>query len=199
MTEAELAELDDPDAPNLPARLPGHQGPQSLVLVAEQRARRSAMSSAFQQGAGAETILATFASKFSMTEDATRKLMAEVRAMWDDDDAEGARYEKASQKRRLLGHIGKASKAGKWTAVGNLEKVYADVVGTNIHEDDKPVDMDTRLSDAVLTELGAMDTKEVRILIQTERIFIELGQRDGTLATRPKLKPGETVVEVSTD
>ena len=199
MNGAELAELDDPDAPNLPERLPGHQGPQSLVLVAEQRARRSAMSSAFQQGAGAEAILATFATKFSMTEDATRKPMAEVRAMWDDDDAAGARYEKASQKRRLLGHIGKASKAGKWTAVGNLEKVYADVVGTNIHEDDKPVDVDARLTDAILAELNAQGTKGVRILIQTQRTFIELGQRDGTLATRPKLEPGETVVEVSTD
>ena len=196
MTEEQLAELDDPDAPNVPAVLPGHQGPQAIVPVGEQRARRNAMSTALQQAAGTDIILATFAKQFGMTESATRTLIAEVRAMWDDDDAEGARYKKSAQERRLMQHIGKAAKAGKYTAVANLEKTYADVTGTNIHEDDKPVDVDSRLTDALLSVLGVLDTKEVRILISQQKTIIELSALDGTEKVR-RLKPGEgeTIVE----
>ena len=199
MNTEELAELDDPDAPNVPAVLPdrGLRGPSPPVSVPEQRARRNAMSSALQQAPGSDAIVATFAKQFGMTETATRMLMRETRAMWDDDDAESSRYKKAAQERRLLSHIGKASKAGKFTALANLEKVYSDVAGTNIHEEDQPIDVDTRLSDALLAELGGLDMKEVRILISTEKTFIELGTRDGTVATRPKL--GETIVEQPTD
>lgn len=196
MTDAELAELDDPDAPNVPAVLPGHQGPQAIVPVTEQRARRQAMSNALQQSPGTDVIIAHFAKTFGMTEAATRNLMVEVRAIWDDDDAEGLRYEKSAQKRRLLGHIAKAVKAGKYTAVANLEGTYASVAGTDIHEDDKPVDVDARLTDALLAQLGMMDTASVRVMIQTERTFIELGARDGT-PDRPQI--GETIVEVSSE
>lgn len=199
MTEAELAELDDPDAPNVPAVLPGHQGPQAIVTVNKQRERRQAMSQMLQQGVSNDVIRATCERQFGMTEHAVQLLRGEVRAGWDDDDAEGARYEKAAQKRRITTHIAKAAKAGKWTAVAGLEKVYADVVGTNIHEEDKPMDVDARLTDALLAELNAQGTKEVRIMIQTQRMFIELGERDGTVVPSPKLKPGETIVEASTD
>lgn len=198
MTEAELAELDDPDAPNVPAVLPGHRGPHDIVPVGEQRGRRQAMSNALQQAPGTDAILATFAKEYGMTDAAIRSLMHEVRATWDDDDAEGLRYEKAAQKRRLLGHIAKASKAGKFTAVANLEGTYASVAGTDIHEEDKPIDVDARLTDALLAELNALGTKEVRVMIQTERTFIELGTRDG-IPDHSKLKPGQTIVEAPTE
>ncbi len=199
MTEEQLAEVDAQDAPNVPAVLPGHQGPQAIVSVSQQRARRNAMSNALQQAPGTSGIVATFAKEFGMSEGATLALIQDVRAMWDDDDAESARYKKSAQERRLLAHIAKASKAGKYTAVGNMEKVYADVAGTNIHEEDKPADVDARLTDAILAELNVMGTKEVRILIQKERTVIELTTRDGTEAIHPKLKSGETVVEMASE
>ncbi len=199
MTEEQLAALDDPDAPNVPAVLPGHQGPQAIVSVRDQQARRTAMSSALQQGGSTDAILATFKAQFGMSAAATRMLRSEIRAAWDDDDAESMRYDKSAQKRRLLGVIGKATKAGKYTAVANLEATYAKVAGTDIHADDKPVDVDSRLTDAMLTVLNVMDTKQVRILISKERSIIELTAQDGTEAVRVKAMPGETIVEASSE
>ncbi len=199
MTEDQLAKMDDPEAPNVPAVLPGHQGPQAHVNPSEQRARRNAMSNALQQAAGSEVIFATFAKQFGMTEPATRLLITEVRAMWDDDDAESARYKKSAQERRLLAHISKAATAKKFTAVANLEATYAKVAGTDIHEDEKPVDVDSRLTEALLGVLGVLDTKDVRILISEQRTIIELTAQDGTVGTRPKIQPGETIVEGSAD
>lgn len=184
MTEAELAQLDDPDAPNEPAAMVGHRGAGALVPVAEQRERRATMSAALAAGASTDQLIASFSKQYGMTEAATRTLLREVRAMWDDDDAEASKYERQAQKRRLLGHIQKASKAGKFTAVANLEKEYSAVAGTNRHEDDDPVDVDSRLTDAILAEIGAMDTKQVRIMIQDEKTFIELTKHDGTPARR---------------
>lgn len=189
--------MDEPTAPNVPAALPGHRGPHAIVPLDEQRARRNSMSSALQQTADIDVIIASFLREYGMKEPATRNLINEVRAMWDTDDADGLRYEKSAQKRRILGHIAKATKAGKFTAVANLESTYASVAGTDIHADDMPIDVDARLTDAILAEMNALGTKEVRILIAQERTIIELTAQDGTATTRAKLKPGETVVEVN--
>ncbi len=187
--------LDDPDAANLPEKLPGLPGSIEPVTVVEQRDRRTDMSILLASGVSTDHVMAAFAKKFQMSEQSIRNLMTEVRAMWDDDDADHARYERTGQKRRLLGHIRGAVADKKWTAVANLESAYSDVAGTNVHEDEKPVDVDKRLSDALLAVLNQKDTKDVRILIERERMFVELGQCDGTEAISKKLKAGKTIVE----
>lgn len=194
MTEAELAELDDPAAPNVPARMPGHQGPQAIVTVDVQRDRRAAMSSLMSQGVSTDGLLSAFSSNFGMTESATRALITEVRAMWDDDDAEAARYARGAAKRRLHRHIQSASKDRKWTAVANLEGVLASVEGTDVQEEDKPIDTNARLTEALLGLLGETDTKDVRIMIEKERMYIELSGRDGTVQHK-QIEAGEVVVE----
>lgn len=194
MTEAELAELDDPDAPNEPTTLVGHRGSSAMVPVQEQRERRGTMSAALAAGANSDQLIASFAKQYGMTETGTRNLMREVRAMWDDDDSESSKYKRSAQERRLLNHIQKAVKAGKFTAVANLEKEYTSVSGTGIHEDDKPIDVDSRLTEAILKEIGAMDTQSVRIMIQDEKTFIELTKHDGTVHSNKRLDSGKTEI-----
>ena len=191
MTEAELQALDDPEAPNLPEAMPGHQG-SKLVPEAERRQRREAMTAMLAQGVSRDAIFTTFMARFNMTEAAVKQLMTDVRAMWDDEDAEAARYAKGAARRRLHRHIQEAAKDRKWTAVANLEGVLADVEGTNVKDEDLPVDVDARLSEALLAVLNATDTKEVRVMIERERMLIELGPEAGAgqLAAQ-----AETIVE----
>lgn len=196
MTEAELAELDEPDEPNLPEALPGAgmTGTLAPVSLEKQRERRALMSGMLAQGAGRDAITAAFGKKFGMTDEAVRVLIDEVRAMWDDEDADHARYARSAARRRLHQSIREANKDRKFTAVANLEKVLADVEGTNVNEEDQPIDVDSRLSDALLHMLQQEDTKGVRLIIERERAIIELGGPDGT--SRPaKLAPGQTIVE----
>jgi hypothetical protein len=68
------------------------------------------------------------------------------------------------------------------------------VAGTDIHEDDTPVDIDSRLSEAILLVLGETNTKDIRIMIEKERTFIELSQGDGLPDAVAKPLPGETIV-----
>ncbi len=179
MTEAELAKLDDSSAPNVPAKLPGHPGPNTSVSVAEQRERRSIMSGMLSQGVDKEDIQLAFAQKFGMTDVAIRNLTKEVRGMWEDDDAESLRYAKSGARRRILRSIREANKDRKYTAVANLEKTLADIEGTNVVPEEKPLEVDSRLNDAVLAMLGASDSRSLRILVESERarMLIEVGER----------------------
>lgn len=192
LTDEELAELDDPSAPNLPMRMRGHQGSTKPVPVKAQRDRRAMLNKLMYSGFDRDTIYNAMAKKFGMGAHAVDNLMVEVRAAWDVEDAEDARHYRSMQIRRLNGHIPKAAAAGKWTAVANLEKVYASVAGTDQTEDDGPSDLDARYEEAVHDVLMAelvRDPKAVRIMIQRERMTVELAP-DGT-------KP--EVVHVSAD
>lgn len=195
MTEAELAKLDDPDAPNVPARMPEGHGPRDVVPVEQQRERRAVTSGMLAQGAGADAIVTALGSKYAMSPRQAQDLVTEVRAMWDDEDAEAARYARGAARRRLMQSIREANKDRKFTAVANLEKVLADVEGTNAKEEEQPIDVDSRLTEAVLHQLQLEDTKGLRIIIESQRSIIELGARDGTVQPKRKLKPGETIVE----
>ena len=194
MTEAELQRtLADDSAPNVPQVLPGHQGSVERVPVEQARERRALMTAALANGISRDAIVQQFENKYGMNPDSVGALMADVRAMWDDEDAEAARYAKGAARRRITGHIREASKDRKFTAVANLEKVLADVEGTNVNDDELPADLNSRLSDAVLHILGAAETKDVRIMIESQRMFIELGERDGTVVEAkvlPKSKGG---------
>lgn len=192
MTEAELQALDDPDAPNTPAALPNHPGSIEPVSEIEQRQRREAMTAMLAQGVSRDAITITFGTKFGMTERGVRALIEEVRAMWDDEDADAARYYKSGQLRRMHRHIQEAAKDRKWTAVANLEKVFADVAGTNTKEEEQPIDVDSRLNDALLSVLGAKDTQQVRILVERERMRIELDVDD---ELPQRLPAGRTIAE----
>lgn len=185
MTEAELAELDDPDAPNLPERMQGHQGSMPNVSVTEQRKRRALMSSLLSQGTAREMIYNAFDQQFGMTQPATQLLIREVQTMWETEDEEDARYLRSMTTRRVLDEIREARKDRKWSAVAKLEGVLADVQGTNVKEDEAPINVDSRLSDAILSILGASDTTEVKLLIESERMFIELGNQKPGMMRAP--------------
>ena len=190
MTDAELQEvLDDDSEANVPQRLPGHQGSVPRLSPIETRERRALMTAALANGIARDAIIFQFTNKYSMSERAVGDLMAEVRAMWDDEDAESARYARGAARRRIGGHLREASKDRKWTAVANLEKVLAEIEGTNVTDEEKPVDVDARLSEAILAVLGATDTKDVRIMIERQRTFIELGGRNGTVVEAKVLPP----------
>lgn len=193
MTDVELQQvLDDKDAPNEPLKLPGLSGPRPNELMLQQVSqRRAAMTQALAQGVSVEAIQTMFVNQFGMRREQVRDLQREVRAMWDDDDAEFARYAKGAARRRIYGHIRKASAAGKFTAVAAFEKVMADIEGTNVVQEEKPTDVDARLTTAVLSVLGSLDTRAIRVIIEKERMVVELSARTGT-PDLPKL--GETVV-----
>jgi len=194
MTEAEMqATLADDAAPNVPQRLPGHAGSKPRLSTVDARERRALMSAALSNGISRDAILQQFSNKYKMSDHSIGVLMADVRAMWDDEDAEAARYEKGAAKRRLNGHIREAVKDRKWTAVANLEKTLSDIQGTSINEEEKPADVDARLSEAVLAVLGAADTKDVRIMIERQRAYIELGSQDGTAKVLPEVIEAEGV------
>ena len=151
------------------------------------------MSAALVAGVPMETIVAEFQTKYGLSLDGVKHLVSEVRAMWTEEDADAARYAKNTARRRYLGHIREAAKDRKWTAVANLEAGLAAVEGTTKVEDETPTDINQRLEDAILHQLGQEGTKGVRMLIQRERAFIELGEHDGTPLQLPEKT--EVVVE----
>lgn len=175
--EAVLADLDARGEPNVPQRLPakGTGGTQSYVSTTDARERRRLMSVALAQGIPMDSIYEQFSVTYGMSEGATKRLVTEVRAAWDDEDSEDLRYAKHAARRRLRQQIREAAKDRKWTAVANLEKVLCSVEGTHREEDETPTDIDARLSDALLHELKLKDTKEVRIMIERQRMFVEIG------------------------
>ncbi len=195
-TDEQVAQmLEDADGEaNVPQKLRGggHSGPIANVGPVEARQRRRLMSAALVAGVAMETIAAQFMDTYGMSIDSVKHLVSEVRAMWTDEDADAARYAKNTARRRYHGHIREASKDRKWTAVANLEAGLAAIEGTTAVEDEAPTDINARLEDAILHQLQQEGTKGVRMLIQRERMFIELGEHDGTVALPAKT---EVIVE----
>lgn len=189
MTPEEVNQvLNDPSQPNVPLAIPGTgiSGTRPLVNPQQARERRAAMSAAMMQGASRDAIMATFTTKFNMSEDAVSALMREVSQVWAEEDADAVRTSRGAARRRIMGHIHSASKAGKWTAVASLEKVLSEVEGTvapdaAAHGGD---DAHIRMMEAVMTQLALTDPLQMRVLIDKERVLIETGKPEADL--RPK-------------
>ncbi len=184
MTDAEVqALLADKTQPNRPMALAG-QATGSLdsapVTTEAARERREAMSQALARGVSPDRIIQTFSKKYGMGTAGVRTLMKEVRAMWDEEDAETMRYAKAAARRRILPVIAKATAEKRYAAVANLEKVLADVEGTALPEEEINQGVDARLTDAVIAVLGSEDEKTVRLMIEKERMYVEISTHDGT-------------------
>ena len=174
------------DEPNVPAQLgAAHVGTKAYVGVEQRRIRRNAMSTALSNGVSNDELYATFDKLYGMTEIAVNNLRAETLAIWDDEAADQVRYAKPAAKKRLRKHIIKASSDGSWTAVANLEKVLMDIEGTaDVQE--AAQSGESRLTEAVLSLLGQTDEKDMRILIERERMYIEINGHDAaTKSTIP--------------
>lgn len=176
MTEREVDEVLERanSAANRPAKLhsPGTGGSKPKVSTEEARHRRQMMSSALAQGFPTDAIYTQFNHEFGLSEEQTRRLMREVRAQWEAEDSEEARYAAAKQRRRLWDHIREARKAGKWAAVANLEKVLASVEGTDQPTETALAGDGARLSDAILAILGQTKEGDVRIMIERQILHI---------------------------
>jgi len=189
MTPDEVnAALNDASAPNTPLPIPGTSftGTRPLVNSQQARERRASMSAAMMQGASRDAIMATFTVKFNMSEDAVAGLMREVAQVWAEEDADAVRTSRGAARRRIMGHIHSASKAGRWTAVASLEKVLSEVEGTVApeHADQGGDDQHIRMLEAVMAQMSLTDPMQMRILIDRERVLIETGKPETDL--RPK-------------
>jgi hypothetical protein len=109
---------------------------------------------------------------FGMDRDQVKKLIDEVYAMWATEKAAREPYIKELSINRILDHIRKAGKEGSWTAVANMEKVLAQILGTY-----EPVEVvqhtSARIDEAVLKVLGETEESELRRMIADERKLFE--------------------------
>lgn len=110
----------------------------------------------------------------ALDESTVNLLVRQVRADWDEEDAERKLHYKSAAIRRLHKHIVKAQAAGAWPAVANLEKVLMQIQGT-AEPLEMPMPVDSRLTEALLQVLGERDPRNVREMIEREKALSDHG------------------------
>lgn len=185
LSDREIDAFLEGGEPNVPERVPGHPGskdPSPRLSSRESRLRREVVGELLATGVSRDEIVDLLAdpSKTGLAgpvgEVEVGHLIEEVRAEWQEEDAERSKFYKAAAIRRLNKHIMKARAAGSWQAVANLEKVLMMIQGTA-----EPIEVSqpggTRLSEALLQVLNEADPREVRRLIESERAVVAGGER----------------------
>jgi len=182
LDEKAISDALESDEPNRPARLAmsGTTGPRDLVPRHIQRRRREAMSSLLAAPTSIDGIIEIMSAEktadgspgFAMTEAGVRKLIREVYATWQEDDAESAQHYKAAAIRRLARHVQQAKTKGAWTAVAMMEKTLMDIQGTA-----EPIEVnltgEVRLNHSLMSVIGETDPVDVRRMIDAERARIQ--------------------------
>lgn len=188
-----LAESED--YPNEAMAIPGEglPGRREYVDPAQQRQRRVVMSAFIQAGTSRDQIIMHFAKQFRMSEQAILNLRAEVVAIWADEDREAIQTSRGAARRRILGHIHRAAKAGKWSAVAALEKVLSEVEGTQAPEPAKNDASEMTEAEMVLRRLGMRNQDELQVMVERERILIRKAP-DGAEVVPRSILPKSTLV-----
>lgn len=195
--------LGDDSEPNEPKKLHGvsaSSGRQTVTKLNETDAkkRREAIANLLVVGADRATILdkmtpvtlpsfvngkKTTVPGYGMTPREVDLAIKSIYAEWDEEEAELRRYAKSKSERRILAEIHQARADKQFGAVANLEKVLMAMQGTE-QPPERPQQIDSRITDALLQFFGEMDPAEMRILIERERIEFFAGDRE-----LPKLPP----------
>lgn len=191
--------LSDPTAPNKPEKLAGAMGSSGstgkIRRDGEFRRMREALANLMMSGYSQDRIVELMGKTgvkddkgnilpgYGLTEANTLKLMAQIRAEWDEEDAERRRYAKAMAERRILRAISEARSDKKHTAVANLEKVLMMIQGT-AEPLEVNVPTDGRITEALLALMGEADPVRLRELIEHERAI----EVESTMVLEPRLR-----------
>jgi hypothetical protein len=173
-----LKAADEGREPNDPERLPGRgtSGRRDYLTPTERRTRRETLSLLMANGASMDVIIEAMGRPpglpgqpggHGMHELETRKLLAEVRSSWQEEDAESARHYKSAAIRRLHRHIAAAKLKNAWTAIAMFEKILAQVQGT-LEPIQVSITAEARVAQAVLHVLGESDPEQIRRLVDEE-------------------------------
>ena len=181
MTTA-LDELARSSGPNYPATT---QAPS--LPPGEAAKRRSAMSKLLANGMDIGTIKRTMKNEFGMSTDQAADLRKLTLIEWQEEQDEMRPHQKTMASRRLHGHIVAAAGKSQYQAVASLEKVLMDVQGT-AEPVQVNVNVEHRLTGAVLSVLGQTDPGVVRELIHDQREY-ELLQAQPELITQGEPVP----------
>lgn len=198
MTDEEIHSLmASATGPNEPQALPGSglTGPREKISPELARERRKAMLGAVLYSAGNDAIMEAFTQyPWNMTEEAIRRLKAEVHKMIRDEDVEHAEVSRSTARRRILGHIAEAKSQKKWAAVANFELALMKIEGTEAPEPNAGTGDESRLTEAIMAQLQVKDQGQLRIMVERQRIYIDTG----TVPPEPRNRPKSILSEDST-
>jgi len=171
LDDAEREELLHADAgPNLPAEQQRSDPPQRYVPPAERTARRLALERLLVSAPTHEEIYAVMDEKFGMTRDAIRAAIHATYARLAEEHAKRRPYATIEAEARIRGEIHDARKAGKHSAVANLEQVLARVQGTEAPRE-QHVHIEHGVSDTVLQIWGHLtenDPAKLREIVEAQ-------------------------------
>lgn len=179
LDESQVDTILETDAPNIPTRVDGTPAIQSYVSPEKARQYRESVSRMLASGVSADGIIEAMGRTTVMVDGQQRPgfglpkarviaLIAEVRQVWEAEDAEGAAHRTAAARRRHLSHIRKAEAKGSFNAVAMLEGNLIKIDGTAVPIEVK-VTHEARLNDATMAALGQADEAEIRRLIEAGR------------------------------
>jgi hypothetical protein len=125
------------------------------------------------------------AKLYEMDADSTHRLMGKRLQVINQEDVARHPFKRAMTARRLHTHIDGAKEDRRWGDIANLEKVLAGVEGTLVDPKEQTSPTDQRITEATLRILNESDPKEVRAIIERERVLI--------------LKGGDINTDINTD
>jgi len=169
--DAEREELLHADAgPNLPAEQQRPDPPRRYVPPAERTARRLALERLLVTAPTHEEIYAVMADKFGMTRNAVHVAIQAAYARLAEEHAKRRPYATIEAETRIRGEIHDARKAGKWSAVPNLEQVLARIQGTEAPKE-QHIHIEHGVSDTVLRIWGHLvenDPAKLREMVEAQ-------------------------------
>ena len=190
-----LGDNTEPNEPKKTALIGGTTGKRNVTKLHEDDARKRKEEIARMLANGATRVAihrfmgltqfpgpnGTLIKGYAMSEHDVDVMIKAIYAEWEEEEAEYRRYAKNKSERRILAEINDARRENQYGAVANLEKVLMAIQGTE-QPPEIPQQIDSRITDALLQFFGELDPKEMRVLIERERMEFFEGDKE-----RPRL------------
>lgn len=131
MSPEEREQLMQADAgPNLPQEQQGANPTERYLTPDERMKRRLAIERLVQDAPTVEETFQILHREYGMSREAVKSALRTTRARMKEEFAEREEYRKMEQVARILREISIFTAQGKGSAVANLEKVLASILGT---------------------------------------------------------------------
>jgi hypothetical protein len=185
-----LGNDDEPNEPKKTALIGGANGKRNVTKLHEDDAkkRKEEIATLLVNGATRDSICRIMGRSqfrgpdgrlikgYAMSEHEVDVVIKSIYAEWEEEEAEYRRYAKNKSERRILAEITQARTDKQFGAVANLEKVLMAIQGTE-QPPELPQQVDSRITDALLQFFGELDPKEMRVLIERERVEFFAGDK----------------------
>jgi hypothetical protein len=139
-----------------------------VITHIEHLQRKHVISTMFANGVDRVQIIAECRKRFGIGRTATLQLLAEVLKEWGRIEDERRPYHRTAQIRRLQSHIAAARAKNAWSAVANLERLLAQILGT-LEPLEVRVKADVVVKESLELAVSSLSHDQIRELANRQR------------------------------